>query len=288
MVFGDTYHAYVPMQPIYKNMDLMQREGRGLYFVEQHYSLQPAIERLRRRELTDDQFRKICENYNGDTMWGHNEMADSIIAATRGGIRVVAFDTRDVETLGIVDTTFGYGDPAWDNPPKDIPGYPQDLLPAVQRAYDVREQESFDRRSAGIVKEISGDSKAFVWIGNGHIHGGHTAGDEKDFDGHLGQDRTARVSMYRDMQQLREYMTPNDSFGSGVYNLTCRETDQPDFIYIAVGDAPMATTSAVKKRYDTSALIVVDVNAPCYKPDKEGIISVPSKYTKSGTPAGPQ
>jgi len=271
-VFGDTYHGAVPMFPMYERMEDMKGQGQEYYFIEQHYSLQPAIEQLSRGEITEDQFREINGAYNADDWWEHSEVADSIIAATNAGLRVVAFDTRSAEELGVVVPEHGIGNPEWENPPNQIPGYPEDLLPAVQAAYDSRGAVSFDKRSADIVSTVAGEDKGIVWIGNNHIHGGHGAGDEKDFDGHLGADRTARVTVYYDTEQMDEYLSGKTTTTEG---LSCVAVDQPDFVYSVTEDAELATSSAMTKGYDTSNLITVDIPAPCYTTEEPRVISNP-------------
>ncbi len=261
-VFGDTYHSYVPLSPIYENMDVLAENDQKYFFVEQHYTLQPFIEQLRNGELPEDDFRQFNKSFNDDEFWGHSEMADMIIEATNQGLHVVAYDTRTTEELGLNE--------AQDIPPNQVQGYPQELLPAVQAAYDAREEMSFDHRSANVVKEIAQDDKASIFIGNRHIHGGHVAGDpENDFDGYLGDD-TAKITMYYDIEQADEYI---EGLSDTTNGLVCKEEDQPDFINIAAEGVQIATTSAVEKGLDTSKMMVADLPAPCYQPEEPRVIS---------------
>lgn len=260
VVFGDTHHSFIPLWPMAENFDALKETGKDFYFIEQHYSLQPAIEQLARGEITPEKFRQIGSAYNDDDFWGHSEMADSVIAATEQGLRVVAFDTRPLEQLTGEQSA----------PPSQISGYPQDLLPAIQQAYSQKDSVSFDQRSAQAVATIAGDQGGVVWIGNRHINGTHLDGDAGgDFDAYLGNG-TSRIAMFNDENHYAEYSSRQNMATKEVGD--CAMPDQPDFIYMVAHDVGFATKSALDRGYNLGEMITADVPTLCYSTDDPRII----------------
>lgn len=217
-IFGDTHHSYGMMDSVASNMQALKDSGQEYFFLEHHISLQPYIEKLRRHEIGEDEFRKRIANYNEDDIFSNQYTADAVINATKAGLRVIVFDMRSPEESGVKNA-----------PEKleDIVGYPEDLLPAAKQAfadyYD--SHKSFDESASSFVSTVAGDKRASIWIGNGHINGSHEHGTpEHDFDGFLGVDRSTRIVMYYDIEQyagsLEDYQ-----------NKQCREKDPADFVY---------------------------------------------------------
>lgn len=274
VVFGDTYHSIVPLHPMADNFDVLKDNGKSIYFIEQHYTLQPSIEKLARGEITEEEFRAAAEGYNDDSFAGHSEIADSIIAATKQGLRVVAFDTRATEELGL--------DSSMEVSPLRVEGYPEDLLGPIQRAYYMRDSSNFDRRSAYAVKEIAGDEGGVVWIGNRHINGSHLDGDARgDFDTYLGEG-VSRIAMFYDRKEYELYV--NHEIPATKDLKDCVKPDQPDFVYFAAEDVGVATSSAFNRKFDTGNMLVADIASVCYKPEEERILADPQGLMKGPKP----
>lgn len=275
VVFGDTHHSYIPLWPMSENFDALKASGKDIYFIEQHYLLQPAIEKYAAGDMNRREFIEASGPFNEDAMWGHSEFADSIMAAIDQGMRVVAFDTRSTEDIGV--------DPAFEIPPSQVPEFPQDLLPAIQKAYNQRDSVNFDRRSAEAVSSITGDQGAVVWIGNRHINGTHLDGDsEGDFDAYL-KGSVARIAMFNDEIHYAEYSGREDIATKGVE--ACAVSDQPDFIYFVAHDVGFATQSAMTRGFTLDdTMMVADVPSLCYSTDNPRVIEPNSQNLSPSAP----
>ncbi len=277
VVLGDTAHNIVPLAPITDNVDVLTANGQTYLFVEQHYALQPIIEQLRDGTLPPEGFTQFSNHFNDNEFWGHTDLSDLIVEATQAGMHVVAFDTRTPGELGY--------DPAFDVSPDQLPGYPPELLPAIQAAYDSRGETSFDERSATFIREVAGDERASVFVGNAHIHGGHADGTpENDLDGFLGEDNTARVTMFYDMEQAVAYMNGEDS---ATRNLACAAEDRPDFVFVAAEGAQFATPSALERGFGIEGMRVADLPAPCFDPENQPVLPQDSDPAPLTTPFRP-